>query len=97
MTNIKVNVNLTQNHIYHGDAGECGSCPAALAILDALPGTQPDVEGRHIRLHRGTIGGKSARVDTPQAVRNFIKDFDDGLHVEPFTFELTVPDWAVWA
>ena len=96
MTNIKVD--LEQKHIDHGTACNSGSCPAALAITEALPGVHAvKVESWTIYLYRTSGHTFGMAVDTPDSVTNFIKDFDRGRPVKPFSFNLDVPDWAVKA
>ena len=100
---IKVSINLEQRHINQGTKNECRDCPVALALLEALPGASlvtvgaagMNVGNKMItRLYHGPHDVHGTAVYTPQAVVRFIHAFDDGHEVEPFTFNLTVPDWA---
>ena len=96
MTNI--DVNLKQEHIDRGVANDAALNPASLAIQDALPGVKGGVEARKMStwLFRSRLDlPRGVPLDTPASVRNFIRDFDAGRDVEPFTFELEVPEWAV--
>ena len=99
----RVKVHLTQHHISRGVANDCDSCPVALAIMGALPGVSRvdvgeagmDLHNRMVtRFYRGPRDAIGTAVYTPKAVVNFVKAFDDGHEVEPFTFTLRVPDWA---
>ena len=94
MTNI--NINLEQRHIDRGVAFSQSECPAALAITEALPGVRGCCVGAwRIWLYRASDDYRGECVGSPRAITNFIRDFDAGRDVEPFTFELEVPEWAV--
>ena len=94
----KVEVKLTSEHINAGVAGDCDSCPAALAILGALPGVREVTMGMwNIWICRTLLNGPAEAIITPSAVAKFIRAFDAGWPVMPFTFEIDVPNWAVKA
>jgi hypothetical protein len=79
-------INVTAQHIADGVmCAEC-ECPIALAILDQIQSI--DYVG---------VGGKTVELDglptvelPPEAIQ-FVADFDNGRHVEPFAFPLDVP------
>ncbi len=79
-------VEVKDTHIKEGVKCACMSCPIALAIIDAtkakahevfVGGSYVDLYGRHRQL--------------PDAARQFIADFDCGMPVIPFSFELELP------
>lgn len=85
-------VNVTAEHIAEGIRQDCERCPVALAIAAALP------DLRYISvLSRAIIvlprGRDFINIDTPRAVRKFVRDFDAGYGdpVEPFSFDLEYP------
>lgn len=83
-------INVTERHIRDGVPNQCVGCPVSLAIEDAL-GTRcdhsPAVRDIEIVLYRD--GGRES-VPVPPEVREFIANYDDGLAVGPFSFELPV-------
>lgn len=81
-------ISVTQEHIGNGVPGSCDFCPIALAIVSTL-GYRPhglEVSGNYIEME-----GERPRA-TSAAMKEFIDAFDDGLPVQPFEFELVVPD-----
>jgi len=86
---ILMTIQVTQEHINRGIRGDCGSCPIALAIQEALPKLGINVQVLHV-LIQGEI------VPLPSRARWFIADFDtnprdedaDIKWLEPFDFEL---------
>ena len=78
---VKTKVNITQSHILSGRKGACRFCPIALALKDAFPESTVHVQGFYF-----TIDG--VQFQSPKEVVNFISDFDSGLPVRPFSFEL---------
>jgi len=84
-------VTVTAEHIANGERGECMGCPVWLAITDALPGlAYLAVFIQDIQL-RPDPDDDDAEVEMPAEVLDFVRDFDLGLPVEPFTFELDYP------
>lgn len=79
----KLTIRVTQNHIDKGRPEDCGRCPVALAVLDALP----DV--RRVYVDGDIISVRYARKDhvywCPIEVANFVSDFDSGDPVSPMT------------
>lgn len=79
-------INVTQEHINTGEAGNCKACPVALALLDAgiaLAGLS--VGQDEITWMRSV---PTYRIDTPSRVAKFIEAFDEGAPVKPFSFIL---------
>lgn len=87
-----VTVSVTQEHIDAGKPRTCWTCPIALAITAAIPGTlsvdvmNPDLGFALI------IGddGSAEDMQLPIEARDFILRFDAGLPVDPFTFTAEV-------
>lgn len=77
-------IEVKQKHIDEGAKGSCSRCPIALALLDA---GHRDVWIGNITLYT------SVRKETylpPKAIQ-WINNFDDGLPVLPFSFEIELP------
>ncbi len=76
-------ISVTQDHIRRGERYMCMRCPVAIAIREQTGNEFVKVNKTNIRM-----GQKSQRIDL--RIRNWIKDFDVGNEVEPFSFELTL-------
>jgi hypothetical protein len=74
-------IKVTEDDIKHGERGICNTCPVARAIRRATGAKYIAVDWCAI-----DIGDKL--YDTPRSAARFIYDFDNGLKVEPFEFEL---------
>lgn len=81
-------INVTENDIRAGIPEDCHSCPVALALV-----RQCQCEGAEISddltLH---FPGLKMEFDLPDTVASFIKAFDKGEDVVPFSFTLAVPE-----
>lgn len=84
-----VRVQVTQADIDNGERAEPCLCPTALAIKRVFPACDPSVDGVMIELR---IDGKTWFTDVPESVREFVEAFDEEWPVEPFGFDLDVPD-----
>ena len=83
-----VRVQVTQQDIDDGKAGEAYRCPVALAARRAFP-------RQHVRVYAPCImliESGYPTFDLPSEARRFVDRFDGGVHVEPFEFDLDVPD-----
>jgi hypothetical protein len=84
-------VSVTAEHIARGEPGDCGWCPIALAVADALPG----LAYLSIRLQDIDLRPRPDEdlivIGMPDEAVDFILDFDAGKPVKPFTFELDYP------
>lgn len=78
-----ITVRVTQTHIDHGVPKSAIFCPIALAV--EWPSDRFCVYPNHI-----CADGKIALL--PESARIFIDAYDDGLEVQPFEFELEVPE-----
>jgi hypothetical protein len=82
---MRITIDVTADDIANGVRGRCSTCPVALAVR-RVPG-----------LEKWEVGGMSAfygasSFPLPCAASRFIMDFDGGRPVEPFSFEVDVPD-----
>jgi hypothetical protein len=83
-------VQVTQEDIAQGLAGDCEECPIALAIYRALSATTGVRVGTGgVTLYRDHA---NAMLALPVAASRFICWFDHDDVVEPFEFELDIPD-----
>lgn len=81
-------VSIEQKHIDAGEIYSAYECPIALAVRDQYPDFQsvtvtPDDLYIGISLKHGT----SEMFDMPDEASAFVRDFDKGKAVQPFTFE----------
>jgi hypothetical protein len=87
MTSLLVTVTL--DHIRRGKRGKCGECPGALAIMEAAPTLFAAVAVNTHSIDLWFMSPKYRRIAlTPQPLRAFVKLFDAGNSVEPFSFHL---------
>ena len=78
---------VTEEHILHGKAKSCEECPIALAIHAAIPGLEEiEVTDCVVRV---CAAGRGWRAEMPRIGSAFTWRFDQGVHVDPFTFNLT--------
>lgn len=81
-------ITVTKKHIDAGIRNDCERCPIALAILESVPDSaSPTVDHSEISFlkdNRFTL----VHSDTPRSAEEFIERFDNGLPVQPFTFEI---------
>jgi hypothetical protein len=86
-------INVTAGHIAEGVPGECGECPIALAIAEAVPGAaEVAVYASHVSIWKPRGRGREReRARLPEVAVAFIEHFDRIHDGEPFTFELDYP------
>ena len=82
-------IQVTQDDIDHGRSGDCNFCPVARAVKRAT----------HLDLGvRVTIGyvylGNLVNFQLLSKVADFVYDFDVGMPVKPFEFELDPENWV---
>ena len=81
---------VTQEHINQGLPEDCGVCPVALAVKEALPYiTRCFVDGNTIELQRTDVQS----IPTPLIARRFILDFDNKIVGLPFNFDIEVKEF----
>jgi hypothetical protein len=88
-----IRVEVTAEDINRGEPGSCKHCPIALAMDRALAAIGIDVRSWVI-LPYVRLGPKSANTYAvlPPAALVFAKHFDGEWDVEPFSFDLELPD-----
>jgi len=84
---LKTRITVTQKHINHGQRHAPPSCPIALAVKEQLGTDDAWVDGSFIRAGRPSWDAFQ-EYWTPATAKPFIEDFDAGLVVEPFSFEM---------
>ena len=84
-------IEVTQQHIDDGMKESCSGCPVALAINELLlESASANVGGTSVAFY--TTNDTSALLSfLPQEAANFIREFDCGLPVYPFNFEIEFP------
>lgn len=91
---MSLKVEVTQKDIDIGLRGDCSQCPVALAVSRALIAAGLEygvgVDELNIKLFRHGMLVHTIR--TPKEVAEFIEDFDSRYSVEPFLFEIEVPE-----
>jgi hypothetical protein len=79
---------VTQEDIEVGEQKSCGHCPVARAIRRDVPGAEAVyVTVSWINVyneHQNCFLGQT----TPRSAADFIRDYDAGRPVQPFSFEL---------
>lgn len=78
-------INVTGRHIAGGKRSDCNYCPIALAFKEA--GLNIQVGSYFI--HRSPDDLENAS-ELPNAVCDFIRKFDRGQPVQPFSFEINL-------
>jgi hypothetical protein len=87
---VAVTVDVTQNDIAHGRRGLCRECPAALA-MERAGIVEPRVRNTELWL-RTAHEHRLVKVRLPESAAKFIDDFDANRTVEPFSFQIDIPD-----
>lgn len=91
---MKVTVQVTQEHISKGKPNDVTACPVALALIDALSGT--DLAACKVSVGavmaavypNGIYADERLRATVSGAAQAFILSFDNDEPVEPFECEL---------
>lgn len=76
---------VTQEDISIGQKKSCQFCPIALALKRVFP------LSLFIRVDGDAITIGNIEIPIPDSCHDFIKAFDIGMEVHPFTFELAYP------
>jgi hypothetical protein len=98
-------ITVTAEHIAEGKPDNCRDCPVALAILAAMPDARrvsvmQSLEGRtytQIRVIPDSTrpaNRTTLEADLPAEVARFVRAFDHGEPVEPFSFTVDIPEAA---
>ena len=80
-------IHVTQEHINWGDSNSPQSCPIALAIKEQLPRAK-QIGVKHTYAHM-ILDNKTLYLQFSRRTTKFIRYFDAGHEVEPFTFVLS--------
>lgn len=93
MEELRLDIAVNDTHIRVGKGGDCGLCPVALALIDALSRSgrrdwRVDVNPDRILIGPRKDALPTHRVDTPVIIREFVFDFDIGIPVSPFSCPL---------
>lgn len=87
--NIFMKIEVKQEHIEKGKRQDACHCPVALAIKDTVK-----VKFVYVHLFEINLKKKWARkaveITLSKKVEKFVKKFDDGKKVKPFSFELKI-------
>lgn len=78
-------INVTQRDINRGCRSDVDNCPVALASVRALK-CGASVDNTYVELWKRPH--KITRAHLPKIARTFIKKYDDGAAVKPFSFVL---------
>lgn len=81
-------VEVTQEHIENGKRSDGGCCPIALAMRAAIKEYE-DIRVDDDFIEFEDADGASWKVTMPSAGKKFVKMFDDGGEVTPFTMTLS--------
>lgn len=85
-------INVTSEDISRGEPKNARCCPVAIAIgRHANWATEVTVDRYEIGFETD-INCESELVSTPAEASEFIKDFDAGMPVQPFSFNLDIPE-----
>lgn len=83
---MKKRIRITTSDIKHGKRGRCYCCPVKRGLDRAFPETK----------HTGNMAGieflyvGNTALPAPKKVRDWIRDFDKGFTVKPFSFTLNL-------
>lgn len=82
-------IDVTQIHIDQGFERNARKCPVALAIQDNIPGARVMVlHPNLVSINKGETIESLWCVGLPVEANQFIRAFDSGQEVTPFSFEL---------
>jgi hypothetical protein len=89
-------IEVTQSHIEVGSRKDRNYCPVGIAVNQQVGGTDyvfgVDRERLTLYEYEGDVLTTRQISKPPRSVSRFIKRFDQGLSVRPFSFWLSVPD-----
>ncbi len=86
-------VRVEQAHIDNGEKNDCKICPIALALVAILKDEwRVNVEADTVVLLQSVEPHAFVELSLPELAVEFIEEFDRGLPVVPFTFELDIGD-----
>lgn len=87
-------IEVTQDDINNGIPNSEHSCPVAIALKRVFPDRRVSVNEDSLMLYEEINEVCVRRIikGTPSEVQAFILDFDDDVAVEPFSFEVDIPE-----
>lgn len=85
---MKVRIDVTAEDIANGQCGSPHLCPVAIGIRRAINAK----DGYRVAVGCNGVDIGSVYAAIPKPARAFIRAFDDGLIVQPLTFEMNMPD-----
>jgi len=84
-----LDVTVDEEDMRKGLRGYPTSCPIARAVKRQVPGVYVSVGRSHIQFfNQETEGGFLGQYELPDQARDFIRDFDAGMNVEPISFRI---------
>ena len=83
---MKVVVDITEDYIKKGHAGDCLKCPIALALKAIGHGAWVEKKFMKVDIPKGG----TTFVTLPREAELFVEFFDKGYDVKPFTFSFTI-------
>ena len=90
-----IHVEVTQEDIASGVTFDCSKCPIARASTRALriAGVPAEIDAAYLGITvRATRDLRKHTISTPTRVSRWMRDFDLGKPVQPFAFDLEIPD-----
>ncbi len=81
----KKRIYVRKSDIEVGGRGNCFTCPVAMALKRAYKGRSISVQSDSYRVDRGSIK-TGAWFPLPETAVRFVRDFDAGRPVKPFSF-----------
>lgn len=88
-----IRIEVTAEDIREGKPKMCSECPVARAISRAFGGAVFAVaSNRTFGMHSFALSGPYRIARLPKHVESFVRQFDCGESVSPFSFDLTLED-----
>lgn len=84
----KLKVEVTTHDIKNGSRKSCEACPVARALKRALHYKK----SVNVNNHSASIDEYKKHAILPTKAQNFIRNFDDGFKVKPFSMTLEIKD-----
>ncbi len=85
---MKVKVTVTEQHIKRGKKSNTNFCPIALALKGQLGLRSVVVDGDVVEFGVDKEGDGGFSINLPVEAQEFVRAFDDGETVKPFSFTL---------
>jgi hypothetical protein len=87
-------IEVKEEHINYMNCGSAKHCMVNQAVAYFIDTTkfQPYTNGRHISIYNKFEDECLCRLDLPNKVRSKVYEYDSRQHVDPFEFELPIPN-----